>query len=94
MAQSSAARSTPVWPPANDFEWRFADGLHILFLHSDCKRNPRRDETAGAGSLQATALYNYGVKQPCFGVSIGDLKKFQKRIKKLPTGARSFDTGN
>jgi hypothetical protein len=25
---------------------------------------------------------NYGVKEPCFGVPIGDLKKIQKRIKK------------
>jgi hypothetical protein len=25
---------------------------------------------------------NYGVQEPCFGVPIGELKKFQKRIKK------------
>ena len=27
-------------------------------------------------------LFNHGVKEPCFGVKIGDLKKVQKRIKK------------
>ena len=26
-------------------------------------------------------LFNHGVKEPCFGVKIGDLKKIQKRIK-------------
>jgi hypothetical protein len=36
-------------------------------------------------------LFNHGVKEPCFGVKIGDLKKIQKRIKKgLSAGARSL----
>jgi hypothetical protein len=27
-------------------------------------------------------MKNYGVKEPCFGVKIGDMKKIQKRIKR------------
>ena len=38
---------------------------------------------------------NYGVKEPCFGVAIGELKKFQKRIKKDYQLALDLcDTGN
>jgi len=38
---------------------------------------------------------NYGVKEPCFGVAIGELKKFQKRIKKdYQLALDLYDTGN
>jgi 3-methyladenine DNA glycosylase AlkD len=38
---------------------------------------------------------NYGVKEPCFGVPIGELKKIQKRIKKdYQLALDLYDTGN
>jgi 3-methyladenine DNA glycosylase AlkD len=38
---------------------------------------------------------NYGVKEPCFGVKISDLKKIQKRIKKdYQLALDLYDTGN
>src|SRR5687768_4795601 len=36
----------------------------------------------GTESYKKLLLKNYGVKEPCFGVKIGDMKKIQKRIKK------------
>ena len=33
-------------------------------------------------SYKRVLVKNYGVREPCFGVAIGELKKFQKRIKK------------
>ena len=39
-------------------------------------------------------LFNHGVKEPCFGVKIGDLKKIQKRIKKdYRLALDLYDTG-
>ena len=39
-------------------------------------------------------LFNHGVKEPCLGVKIGDLKKIQKRIKKSYQLALDlYDTG-
>ena len=38
---------------------------------------------------------NYGVKEPCFGVAISELKKFQKRIKKdYRLALDLYDTGH
>jgi len=38
---------------------------------------------------------NYGVKEPCFGVRIAELKKLQKRIKKdYQLALDLYDTGN
>jgi 3-methyladenine DNA glycosylase AlkD len=38
---------------------------------------------------------NYGVKEPCFGLKIGDLKKIQGRIKKdYQLALDLYDTGN
>jgi hypothetical protein len=38
---------------------------------------------------------NHGVKEPCFGVAISELKKFQKRIKKdYQLALDLYDTGN
>ena len=39
-------------------------------------------------------LFNHGVKEPCLGVKIGDLKKIQKRIKKdYKLALDLYDTG-
>jgi hypothetical protein len=39
-------------------------------------------------------LFNYGVKEPCYGVKIEDLKKIQKRIKKdYRLALDLYDTG-
>ena len=41
------------------------------------------DEIKPLGSASyKKILFNHGVKEPCFGVKIGDLKKIQKRVKK------------
>jgi len=40
-------------------------------------------------------LFNHGVKEPCLGVKIGDLKKIQKRIKTdYRLALELYDTGN
>lgn len=39
-------------------------------------------EPLGSESYRRMMMKNHGVKEPCFGVKIGDLKKIQKRIKK------------
>lgn len=40
-------------------------------------------------------IFNHGVKEPCFGVKIGDLQKIQKRIKKdYQLALDLYDTGN
>ena len=36
----------------------------------------------GSESVKRILCNNHGVREPCFGVKIGDLKKLQKRIKK------------
>src|SRR5262245_15029334 len=39
--------------------------------------------------------FNHGIKEPCFGVKIADLKKIQKRIKKdYQLALDLYDTGN
>lgn len=39
-------------------------------------------------------LFNHGVKEPCLGVKIGDLKKMQKRIKRnYELALELYDTG-
>src|SRR5687767_16011235 len=49
----------------------------------------------GSESYKKMLFNNYGVKEPCFGVKIGDLKKIQKRIKKdYQLALDLFDTGN
>ena len=49
----------------------------------------------GRESYKRLLLANYGVKEPCFGVPIGDLKRFQKRIKKdYQLALDLYDTGN
>ena len=49
----------------------------------------------GSASYKKLLFNNYGVKEPCFGVKIGDLKKVQKRIKKdYQLALDLYDTGN
>ncbi len=52
-------------------------------------------KTLGSDSYKRVLCKNYGVKEPCFGVKIGDLKKIQKRIKKDHQLAPDlYETGN
>ncbi len=49
----------------------------------------------GRESYKKLLFKNYGVKEPCFGVPIGELKKFQKRIRKdYQLALDLYDTGN
>ena len=49
----------------------------------------------GSESYKRMMMKNYGVKEPCFGVKIGDMKKIQKRIKKdYQLALDLYDTGN
>ncbi len=52
-------------------------------------------ESLGSESYKKMLINNYGVREPCFGVKIGDLKKIQKRIKKdYRLALELYDTGN
>lgn len=49
----------------------------------------------GKESYKRVLCKNHGVKEPCFGVAISELKKFQKRIKKdYQLALDLYDTGN
>ena len=49
----------------------------------------------GKASYKQMLFKNYSVKEPCFGVPISELKKFQKRIKKdYQLALDLYDTGN
>ena len=49
----------------------------------------------GRESYKRVLVNNHGVKAPCFGVAISELKKFQKRIKKdYRLALELYDTGN
>lgn len=49
----------------------------------------------GRESYKRLLFNNYGVKEPCFGVPISELKKIQKRIRKdYPLALDLYDTGN
>jgi hypothetical protein len=49
----------------------------------------------GRESYKRLLFNNYGVKEPCFGVAIGELKKFQNRIKMdYQLALDLYDTGN
>ena len=49
----------------------------------------------GRESYKKLLFKNYGVKEPCFGVPIGEMKKIQKRIKKdYQLALDLYDTGN
>ncbi len=48
----------------------------------------------GSKSYKKLLMNNHGVREPCFGVKIGDLKKIQKRIKKdYQLALDLYDTG-
>lgn len=49
----------------------------------------------GKESYKRVLIHNHGVKEPCFGVPISELKKFQKRIKcDYQLALDLYDTGN
>ena len=49
----------------------------------------------GRESYKRMLMNNYGVKEPCFGVAISDLKKIQKRIRMdYRLALDLYDTGN
>ena len=49
----------------------------------------------GRESYKRVLMNNHGVKEPCFGVPVGELKKFQKRIRKdYQLALDLYDTGN
>jgi 3-methyladenine DNA glycosylase AlkD len=49
----------------------------------------------GSESYKRMLMKNYGVKEPCFGVKIGDMKRIQKRIKKdYQLALDLYETGN
>lgn len=49
----------------------------------------------GKASYKKVLVNNHGVKEPCFGVAISELKKIQKRIKKdYQLALDLYDTGN
>ena len=49
----------------------------------------------GSESYKKMLMKNHGVKEPCFGVKIGDLKKIQKRIKTdYQMALDLYDSGN
>jgi 3-methyladenine DNA glycosylase AlkD len=49
----------------------------------------------GRESYKGLLTRNHGIKEPCFGVSVSELKKFQKRIKKnYQLALDLYDTGN
>ena len=52
-------------------------------------------EKLGKESYKRTLMNNHGVNEPCFGVSIAELKKIQKRIKRdYQLALDLYDTGN
>lgn len=52
-------------------------------------------EALGSESTKHMLMRNHGVKEPCFGVKIGDMKKIQKRIKKdYQLALDLYDSGN
>ncbi len=51
--------------------------------------------TLGSDSYKNLLIKNHGVKEPCFGVKIADLKKIQRRIKTdYQLALDLYDTGN
>ena len=49
----------------------------------------------GSESYKRVMVNNHGIKEPCFGVPISELKKIQKRIKKdYPLALDLYATGN
>ena len=52
-------------------------------------------EPLGRESYKRVLMKNHGVKEPCFGVPISELKTFQKRIKTdYQLALELYDSGN
>lgn len=52
-------------------------------------------KSLGSESYKRLLMNNYGVKEPCYGVKIGDMKPIQKRIKMdYQLALDLYDTGN
>ena len=52
-------------------------------------------KSLGSETYKRMLMNNHGVKEPCFGVKIGDMKKIQKRIKMdYQLALDLYDTGN
>lgn len=52
-------------------------------------------EGLGQPNYKKLLFKNYGVREPCFGVKIGDMKKIEKRIKKdYQLALDLYNTGN
>lgn len=52
-------------------------------------------EGLGSASIKRMLMKNHGVKEPCFGVRIGDLQKIRRRLKRDHALALAlYDTGN
>src|SRR5687767_5665935 len=52
-------------------------------------------ESLGTERYKRMLMTNYGVREPCFGVKIGDMKPIQKRIKQdYKLALELYDTGN
>lgn len=52
-------------------------------------------EALGSASTKKMLMKNYGIREPFFGVKIGDLKMIQKRIKKdYQLALDLYDSGN
>ena len=52
-------------------------------------------ESLGSASTKKMLMKNYGIREPFFGVKVGDLKKIQKRIKKnYQLALDLYDSGN
>jgi hypothetical protein len=55
----------------------------------------RELQALGHESYKKVLMKNYGVRAPCFGVKIGDMKKIQKRIKTdYKLALALYDSGN
>ena len=52
-------------------------------------------KSLGSENYKKLLMTNHGVKEPCFGVKIGDMKGVQKRVKKdYQLALDLYDTGN
>lgn len=55
----------------------------------------RELRTLGSERYKRTLMANYGVREPCFGVKIGDMKGIRKRIKEdYQLALDLYGTGN
>ena len=73
--------------------WGIVGILHITYMTT--KEVLQELKGLGTESCKQMLMRNHGVKEPCFGVKIGDLKKVQKRIKTdHELALELYDSGN